>query len=512
MKQNKLLFILLTLLMCTGFNSLIAQPVSVKTNKGTIEGILVENLQVFKGVPFAAPPVGELRWKAPQPVSKWTGIKKCTSFSASAMQSPPVPFMMWSEEFIAPPQPLNEDCLYLNIWAPAKKGKEQYPVLVWIHGGGFTGGAASCAVYDGAEMAKRGIIFISINYRLGIFGFFSHPELAEGTDTHSSGNLGIMDQVAALKWVKENIASFGGNPAAVTIAGQSAGSFSINALVASPLAKGLFQRAIAQSGGLLNGRISKSKAEADADGKKALQNLGIESITTLRNKTAEEIQLIGSKMSRGSFTPVLDNYVLPANLDSLFKAGAHNDVPLLTGWVTGDGVLMGPANWSAEKFIAKANHDYGDNSKSFLELFPAGSDAEAKQSQMKNELMQFAGISSHKWSIYNRQPAFMYEFRFVPTDKPGFPNYGAFHTSEVPFAYHTLAYWKRPWQKRDLDMEIMMNAYWVNFIKTGNPNGKGLAEWKAYDKVQGNIMVLDEKSELNSGLYKKEFAFFDGLK
>ena len=411
--------------------------------------------------------------------------------------------MMWTEEFIAPPQPLSEDCLYLNIWAPAKKGKEQYPVVVWIHGGGFTGGAASCAVYDGAEMAKRGIIFVSINYRLGIFGFFSHPELSEGPDKHSSGNLGIMDQVAALKWVKQNIASFGGNPGAVTIAGQSAGSFSINALVASPLAKGLFQRAIAQSGGLLNGRISKSKSEADADGQKALQKLGVESISELRKKSAEEIQMIGSKMPWGSFTPVLDNYVLPANLDSLFKAGAHNDVALLTGWVTGDGSLMGPANLSAEKFIAKANQDYGAKAKAFLEIFPAGSDAEAKQSQGKNELMQFAGISSHKWSIYNRQPAYMYEFRFVPTDKPGFPNYGAFHTSEVPFAYHTLAYWKRPWQKRDLDMESLMNAYWVNFIKTGNPNGKGLPEWKAYDKDQGNIMVLDEKIEMKPGLYKK---------
>lgn len=493
-------------------NTLMAQGPIVRTSVGAVEGTLENKIRVFKGIPYAVPPVGEMRWKAPVQHPGWKETRMCTSFSASAMQSPPVPFMMWSEEFIAPPQPLSEDCLYLNIWAPAQKGGEQYPVLVWIHGGGFTGGAASCAVYDGAEMAKRGIIFVSINYRLGIFGFLSHPELTEGSDKHSSGNLGIMDQVAALKWVKENIASFGGNPAAVTIAGQSAGSFSINALVASPLARGLFQRAIAQSGGLLNGRISKSKAAADEDGKKALQKLGVESISALRNKSAEEIQMIGSKMPWGSFTPVLDDYVLPANLDSLFKAGAHNDVPLLTGWVTGDGSLMGPANLSAEKFIAKANQDYGPDAKSFLELFPAGTDAQAKQSQGKNELMQFAGIPSHKWSMYNRQPAFMYEFRFVPTDKPGFPNYGAFHTSEVPFAYHTLAHWKRPWQKRDLDMESQMNAYWVNFIKTGNPNGKGLPEWKAYDKVQGSIMVLDEKIEMKPGLYKKEFSFFDGLK
>ena len=277
----KYLFLLL-LVYTYPLNSLLAQGPIVNTSDGKVEGTLDGKILMFKGIPYAVPPVGEMRWKAPVQHPGWTETRKCTSFSASAMQSPPVPFMMWTEEFIAPPQPLSEDCLYLNIWAPAKKGKEQYPVVVWIHGGGFTGGAASCAVYDGAEMAKRGIVFVSINYRLGIFGFFSHPELSEGPDKHSSGNLGIMDQVAALKWVKQNIASFGGNPGAVTIAGQSAGSFSIHALVASPLSKGLFQRAIAQSGGLLNGRISKSKSAADADGKKALQKLGIESISELQ--------------------------------------------------------------------------------------------------------------------------------------------------------------------------------------------------------------------------------------
>jgi para-nitrobenzyl esterase len=277
------------------------------------------------------------------------------------------------------------------------------------------------------------------------------------------------------------------------------------------LAKGQFLRAIAQSGGILNGRLLKSKSVAEADNKAALQKLGINSISELRNKTEDEIQALSAKMPWGSFSPVLDNVVLPQNLDSFFKAGAQNDVALLTGWVTGDGGLMDPTSTSAEKFISNANQLYGDKSKEFLELFPTSSASELKRSQEKNGLMQFAGISAHKWSIYNKQPSYFYEFRFVPTDKPGFPNYGAFHTSEVPFAYHTLAHWKRPWQQRDLDMEKLMNAYWVNFIKTGNPNGNGLPEWKAYEKTTGNIMVLDEKTKMEPGLYKKEFSFFDSL-
>jgi para-nitrobenzyl esterase len=490
---------------------IIGQPISIQTTAGTIEGLQKANVSIYKGVPYAAPPVGELRWKSPQAIKSWTGIRKCTNFSASAIQSDPVPFMMWTEEFIAPPKPLSEDCLYLNIWSPANKGKEQYPVVVWIHGGGFTGGAASCAVYDGEEMAKKGIVFVSINYRLGIFGFLAHPDLSNDTEQYSSGNLGILDQIAALKWVQQNIAAFGGNPASVTIAGQSAGSFSVNALVASPLAKGLFQRAIAQSGGILNGRFLKPKTVAEDINKQELKKLGIESISELRNKSQEEIQVLASKMPWGSFSPVLDNVVLPKNLDSFFKAGAQNEVALLTGWVTGDGGLMDPGSTTSEKFIQNANQLYGDKSKAFLALFPASTESQLKQSQAINGLLQFAGISAHKWSIHNKQPAYIYEFRFIPTDKPAFPNYGAFHTAEVPFAYHTLAYWKRPWQKRDLDMEKLMNAYWVNFIKTGNPNGKGLPAWKAYDKAMGNIMVLDEKTKQQTGLYKKEFAFFDSL-
>jgi para-nitrobenzyl esterase len=505
-------FFILLLVYTYPFTSLLAQGPIVQTSEGKVKGTLDGNISVFKGIPYAAPPVGDLRWKNPQPTAKWKDVKDCTRFPASAIQPPPVPFMMWTEEFIAPPEPLSEDCLFLNIWSPAKKGKEKFPVLVWLHGGGFTGGAGSCAVYDGEEMAKKGIVFVSINYRLGIFGFFAHPELSRESVSQTSGNYGLLDQIAALKWVQQNISAFGGDPAGITIAGQSAGSISVYALIASPLAKGLFHGAIAQSGGLLNGLLSKTKEAAEMSGTKALEKAGYSSISSLKNLPADELQIIGSKMPWGSFGLVCDGIVLPTNLDSVFRNGLHNDVPILTGWVTGDGSLMGSPNLSAEKFIRQTTQNYGSRSNEFLEIFPATTDKIALQSQEKNALLQFAGITAYRLSLYNHHSSFVYQFSFVPTDKPDFPNYGAFHTSEVPFAYHNLAKWKRPWQKRDFKMEEIMTAYWVNFIKTGDPNGKGLPLWKAYDRAVGNIMVLDEQTIMKPGLFKKEFNFFENVK
>src|SRR5512133_1745973 len=241
------------------------QPV-INTENGTVSGYKSGEISIFKGIPFAAPPIGDLRWKAPQPVKNWTGVLKCESFSASPVQRKPVPFMMWTEEFITPPEKLSEDCLYLNIWTPAKQAKEKLPVFVWIYGGGFNSGSAACAVYDGEEMAKKGVIFVSFNYRVGVLGFLVHPELSRESPDKVSGNYGLLDQVAALIWIKKNIAAFGGDPQKVTIGGQSAGSMSVCALVASPLAKGLFHGAIAQSGGILNGLARSNFADAEKSG------------------------------------------------------------------------------------------------------------------------------------------------------------------------------------------------------------------------------------------------------
>jgi len=483
-----------------------AQLKNIKVEGGTISGLSTGEVAVFKGIPFAAPPVADLRWKAPKSVQAWKGVKKCEAFSASPVQPKPVPFNMWTEEFIAPPQPLSEDCLYLNVWTAAKSAKEKRPVFVWIYGGGFVSGSAGCAVYDGEDLAKRGVVFVSINYRVGPFGFLVHPELNKESGHNVSGNYGILDQIAALTWIQKNIAAFGGDPVNVTIAGQSAGSFSVNALVASPLAKGLFHRAIAQSGSFVSSGPKKKLSDGEATGQTFLKNAGVNSIAELRQKSAEEIQKLAGTVPFGSFAPVYEDYVLPSDPVSFFKAGKHNDVPVLIGWVTGDGALRGGANASAEKFKQDAADKYGEKAAEFLKAFPASNDDEAKASQLKLGICQFAAYPGHIWATSNKQPVFLYQFNFVPTDKPGFPNYGAFHTSEVPYALHTLHKWNRPWQPRDLQMEETMSGYWINFIKKGNPNGPGLPEWKSYDSRNGAIMEMSDVTALRPALFELEFA------
>jgi len=500
--MKKLLF--LYLLSVSTFAQTILQ-----TANGKIEGYAKEKLRIFKGIPFAAPPVGELRWKAPQPVQNWTGIKKCTDFSASPIQNKPAPFYCWTEEFIAKPEPLNEDCLYLNVWTTAKSAKEKQPVMVWIYGGGLSSGSANCDIYDGEEMAKKGVIFVSINYRVGVMGFMAHPELSKESGYNASGNYGFLDQIAALKWVQKNIAAFGGDPSNVTILGQSAGAFSVNAMIASPLAKGLFHKAIPQSGGLLSRMLSQDLATAEKQGTKFMELAKATSIADLRKLSADEIQKLSNNQAAGRFGVTMDGYVLPTNIMEYFQNGKHNQVPIMTGWVTGDGGLMGAPKTNVEDYKKEAQNKYGAKADEFLSIFPASTDEEAKEAKLKQGLMGFAGMPSHLLAIYTNKPSYVYQFSHVPPDKPNFPNYGAFHTSEVPYALHTLHTWKRPWQQLDKDLENTMSSYWVNFAKTGNPNAAGLPEWKAYDKKTGNILEFGNKTATKTGLFKKEFDFLE---
>ena len=503
---------IITTLICICIATLLfGQNTIVKTAYGKVEGAFNSDKTVrsYKGIPFAAPPVGDLRWKAPQPAKNWAGVRACTTFSASPMQSKPVPFMCWTEEFIAQPEPLSEDCLYLNVWTSAQPKGEKRPVFVWIYGGGLSSGSTNCAIYDGEDMAKKGVVFVSLNYRVGVFGFMAHSELSKESAHNASGNYGFMDQMAALRWIQKNIAAFGGDPNNVTIAGQSAGSFSVNALVASPLAKGLFHKAIAQSGGLFSKRLGKNLLEAEKQGEMVMQAAKATTIAELRKKTASEIWAISTGKGIDRFGTTLDNYVLPTDITSHFAKGLHNDVPLLTGWVTGDGMLMGSPNTTAEKFKKDAQTNYGDKANEFLTIFTAQTDEEAKAAQTKMAMFGFAALPSHMWAGFNKSKSYLYHFSHVPPDKPNFPNYGAFHTSEVPYALHTLKMWKREWQQTDYDLEKTMSDYWVNFAKTGNPNGQGLPEWKSYDKQSGNIMELGDKVVLRPSLFKKELDFLE---
>jgi len=484
----------------------------IATDKGKVEGVFNEDktVRIFKGIPFATPPIGDLRWKAPKPAKSWEGIRPCKDFSASPMQNKPKPFYCWTEEFIAQPEPLSEDCLYLNVWTSATSVKEQQPVFVWIYGGGLSSGSANCAIYDGEEFSKKGVVFVSINYRVGVFGFMAHPELSKESGQDASGNYGFMDQMAALQWVQKNISSFGGDPNNVTIAGQSAGAFSVNALIASPLTKGLFHKGILQSGGLLSSDNLKNELEeAESTGLNLMKKVGATSVEELRQVPAKKLQEFSNDRTLGFFGVTLDGYVLPKDVMSHFKNGKHQQVPVIAGWVSGDGDFLGRTKMNVMEYETEAKEIYGDEATTYLDIFPAKTNEEVKQVKAKLALLDFAGMTAHLLAGFNEQPSYLYHFGHVPIDKPGFPNYGAFHTSEVPFALNTLHNWKRPWRPIDKKIEDSLSSYWVNFAKTGNPNDPGLPKWKRYDKQSGNILIIE--SELNSkkAYLKKELDFLE---
>ncbi|MDI1321947.1 MAG: carboxylesterase family protein [Algoriphagus sp.] len=477
---------------------------SVITDAGMVSGKLVgsDSVKTFMGIPFAAPPVGEFRWKAPQPVQSWEGIRECVENPASAMQNPPVPFFAWSEEFLIPKEPISEDCLYLNVWTAAENPDEKRPVMVWIHGGGFSGGSGTVPLYDGEELAKKGIVVVTINYRLGIFGFLAHPELTAENPDQTSGNYGILDQIAALEWVKKNITAFGGDPDNVTVAGQSAGAFAVNALVASTKAKGLFHKAIAQSGAMFNrgtGLVSGIKG-AEERGQELTKGMGIESIAALRGIAADSLLKIP-----GRFGPVVDGKVIP-NVKETFENSAHSDVPLLTGWNADDNVSFGPEVTPAQ-FKENAKKQYGGRAGEYLQLFPAENEVELKETQGIISELNF-GFQNYTWAKMQTEKGqndvYVYYFTRVP---PGEPNYGAFHSAEFSYAFHTLNKWNRPFEKVDYELEENMSEYWVNFIKTGNPNGKGRpVQWPVFDPQ--NPMVL----ELGTNINVRNIPYWEQLK
>jgi para-nitrobenzyl esterase len=473
-------------------------------DKITVEGGIITgtvspkgDIQIFKGIPFAAPPTGDLRWKAPQPVIHWTGEKKCVAFSASPMQNIPSPFGPWSEAWLIPKSPIGEDCLYLNVWTGAKSSKERKPVIVWIYGGGFTSGGAAVPLYDGEAMAKKGIVFVSINYRVGVFGFLAHPDLTKESASQSSGNYTLLDQIAALKWVQQNISAFGGDPDNVTIAGQSAGSMSVNCLVASPLCKGLFRRAIAESGAsFVSSPIRKTITlqQAEANGLQLAQSCNAKSIADLRKISAEE--LLKKQYSSG---PIIDGYVLPQSIAEIFKAGKQNDVALLTGWNEDDGVVFGKLK-SAADFKKDAIEKYGANSGKFLKYYPANTDNQAAVSQAALSRDVIFGVQNYTWanlqSDNSKNKVWLYRFTRKLPATGEYVKYGAFHSGELPYAYNNLELVRRcPWISVDYTLEKYMSFYWVNFAATGNPNGHGLPVWPAYNTKEFKTMLLGAKTE-----------------
>ena len=476
----------------------------VKIETGQLEGTTMSSgIRVFKGIPYAAPPVGDLRWKPPQPPAKWNGVRKADKFSDSCMQALRRTGNPWTKEFMVQ-NDASEDCLCLNVWTGAKAATEKRPVLVWIHGGAFYEGSGEIITYDGEELAKKGLVVVTINYRLGIFGFYTHPELTKESPQHSSGNYGLMDIVASLQWVQKNIAAFGGDPNLVTIAGQSAGAMAVHALTASPQAKGLFHRAIAESGSGV-GRRTKDLAVSEQDGVKWAETKGATSLKELRAKLAADL------MGGARFAPVVDGWFLPADVAATFAQGKQNDVPTMTGLTADEGSAAptyGKIN--AAEFAKQAQQRFGEQAAEFLKLYPSTEQTQSGLSQKQSARDQGL-VSMYLWASERaktaKTKAYTYYFtRGIPW--PEHPEFAAFHTGDVPYFFANLKHLERPWEALDRKLADTASSYWVNFAKTGNPNGKGLPNWPAYEAAQQMTMEIGEKEGVRPVAEKEKLTFF----
>jgi len=494
-----------------------AAPDTVKVDTGRVKGAAANGVVAFKGIPFAAPPVGALRWKAPQPAPQWKGVRDALEFGPRCMQG-----RIYNDMVFRDKGP-SEDCLYLNVWTPSTSAKGRLPVMVWIYGGGFGAGAASEPRQDGENLAKKGVAVVSMNYRLNVFGFFAHAELAKESGHNSAGNYGLLDQVAALEWVHKNIAGFGGDPANVTIFGESAGSFSVSALMASPLAQGLFHRAIGESGAFF-GKVLDLKPLAASEETDAGfgQSIGAQTLADLRAKPAAELLDAAVKQKAIWFAPDVDGYFLPRTVREIFASGQQSHVPLLAGWNRDEGSYRGifeKDEPTAANFVAYAHKHFGDKAAEFLKLYPAENDEQAKRSAQDLSGDQFIAFSTWKWlemhGATGNSTLYRYEFDDAPpapanaeaTGGEAAPR-GAYHSAEIEFVFGALASKNLPWRPEDKALSDLMSSYWANFARSGDPNGTGLPGWPAYDSKQHySVMHLDAKSSEAPDEHRGRYEF-----
>jgi para-nitrobenzyl esterase len=507
-------------------------PEQVKLDSGTVAGTLSgqPTVRVFKGIPFAAPPLGENRWKAPQPVAKWDGVRKADAFGAPcAAGAPPAgrggggrgaaaPGAAPQAPAAPPREPARaEDCLYLNVWSSATSPNDKRPVMVWIYGGGFTGGSGGLAWYDGENLASKGPVIVTFNYRLGSLGFFAHPELAKESGHNASGNYGMMDAIAALQWVKKNIGAFGGDPNNVTIAGESAGAVMVGALLGSPQAKGLYHRAIAESGGwmgLTMGRMASGQT-AQANGAKTMEALGVKTIAELRAKPMNEL----TGLSAGGL--IVDGYLIPEDVSLTFMNGKQHAVDVLTGSnkdeanfgvCPGVGGRGGGPALTADAFKTNAQRKFGEAADEYLKLYTVSSDAEAP-SAAHVACADEINWNMRQWAVAQAKAgkkAYTYFFTRIPTLNGAPSPQGATHTAEISYA------WNNPkgqatqtWNDVDTKLADTMSSYWVNFITKGDPNGNGLPKWPEYkDLANGRVMVLGDTVQVESAAPTAKLSFY----
>ncbi|MGC9997334.1 MAG: carboxylesterase family protein [Terriglobia bacterium] len=468
-------------------------PKPVRISSGLISGTRDKNaVTAYLGIPFGAPPVGELRWRPPQPANRWEGVRAADHFGASCMQNEPGSRLPWTEEFMTQGA-VSEDCLFLNVWMPAKSTNEKHAVMVYFYGGGFNEGSSSVAVYNGAELARQGVIVVTSNYRVGPLGFLVHPDLTKESPHHSSGNYGLLDQIAALDWVQKNIAAFGGDPGRVTIFGQSAGAISVADLMRSPLAKGLFARAIAESGpGLFPENLhggGETLEQREQQGLKYAAARGAHSLADLRALPAGEFCKAAAGSPGGNF-PVTDGWVLTAEHPA-------REVPLIVGMVAGDAAFASgfgpPTALTAASYTTAVQKTYGDMAPTFLKLYPVERDSDVPAARTASQTDR-ARVSIDFWceSQLKRSGRVYTYFFDRPIPWPAHPEFGVFHTSEVPYIFETLKLLDRPWKPVDFKLSEIMASYWSNFAKTGDPNGSGLPRWPSYDPASHNTMELGE--------------------
>ena len=483
---------------------------NLRVEGGMISGTNADGVRSYKGIPFAAPPVGELRWKAPQPVVSWEGVRECTDFGPDCPQAPYATNSM----YYSAPRKQSEDCLYLNVWTAAKQG-EKRPVMVWIHGGALTRGSGATRTYDGTNLAKKGVVLVTVNYRLGPLGYLAHSELTAESAQHSSGNYGVLDQVAALKWVQKNIAAFGGDANRVTIFGESAGSWSVNALVATPLAKGLFHRAIGESGGTFNRMTPLAEAEktgaaffkaAGADSLKAMRAVSAEKIITLFNDDPE-----GRKFRT---QPNVDGWVLPDEIRNIFAKGKQNDVPVLVGSNANEmTTLTAPA--MVPKTLAdyrkRVEAQYGELIKEFDAAYPAKSEADIAAAYLGSLRDSTFTLPMRTWARMTgtgRSKAYLYFFSHVPPN-PNSKYLGAYHAGEIAYVFNNLNRENKALTETDFKLAELMSNYWVNFATTGDPNGKGLPKWTPYDQSAEPYLDFGDAIQLRNHLLKEQLDFIE---
>ena len=468
----------------------------VHVTQGALSGTVDHGARAWLGIPFAAPPVGDRRWTPPAPTASWAGLRPADHFAASCEQDvDPQGFGPWTHEYVTA-GPVSEDCLYLNVWAPAKPVKTR-PVLVWIYGGGFNSGSGAVPIYNGAALAAKGIIVVNMNYRVGLYGFLSHPDLDKENPQGASGNYGLMDQIAALKWVRANIAAFGGDPDNVTIAGQSAGSASVHALIDSPAAKGLFVRAIAESGSGM-GIVFTDHATADANGATFAQAAGATTLAQLRALTANQLGA-AAKTAGVNFGPSIDGAVFADAATA--NGGNTNDVPVLTGMTANESsssLAHGSTIATPDDLRRSISRHYGADAASIATLYPANDDTSAPLA--KAALARDRGLAStYLWATHRqaKSHAAIYAYLWTHIEPgPDSAKYKAFHSSEIPYVFGTLDTSERPFTAADRRLSHQAQSYWLNVIRRGDPNGPGLPHWPQLTPADKLILNIGDDTHV----------------